>query len=56
MRRVPKGDLSWPGLSRPSTSLIFWNKFVDARDKRGHDHVFQETKVRNSRRVVFRGP
>jgi len=36
---------SWPdlssgltrGLSRPSTSLIFWRRIVDARDKRGHD-------------------
>jgi hypothetical protein len=30
--------LSWPGLSRPSTSCFEWRKEdVDARDKRGHD-------------------
>jgi hypothetical protein len=31
---------SWPGLSRPSTSLIFNDEKqegVDARDKPGHD-------------------
>jgi hypothetical protein len=29
---------SWPGLSRPSTSLTSANpQVVDARDKRGHD-------------------
>jgi hypothetical protein len=29
---------SWPGLTRPSTSLIgFMIQDVDARDKRGHD-------------------
>src|SRR5262249_13968311 len=32
------GDSSWPGLSRPSTSLIFATpRDVDARHKAGHD-------------------
>src|SRR5262249_40033966 len=30
---------SWPGLSRPSTSLTLCRKDVDARDKRGHDET-----------------
>ena len=29
---------SWPGLSRPSTSLL-GQKFVDARHKAGHDEA-----------------
>jgi hypothetical protein len=28
---------SWPGLSRPSASLLRAQKDVDARDKPGHD-------------------
>jgi hypothetical protein len=30
-------DLSWPGLSRPSTTFFFLRQDVDARHKAGHD-------------------
>src|SRR5215831_13857498 len=36
---APNSDASWPGLSRPSTSLPPTPKDVDARDKPGHDEV-----------------
>jgi len=35
---LPPRVSSWPGLSRPSTSLLLWlAKSVDARHKAGHD-------------------
>ncbi|AUC94839.1 hypothetical protein CWS35_11705 [Bradyrhizobium sp. SK17] len=35
---------SWPGLSRPSTSLSCGNQDVDARHKAGHDGVRGEVE------------
>ena len=37
---------SWPGLSRPSTPLL-WPKNVDARHKAGHDADRGDLSVRN---------
>src|SRR5437879_2808162 len=37
MRQTSAAQPSWPGLSRPSTSCICRSKYVDARDKPGHD-------------------
>src|SRR5438046_834265 len=38
MRKSSAAQPSLPGLSRPSTSCICRSKYVDARDKPGHDH------------------
>ena len=37
--------LSWPGLSRPSTSLRYFKEDVDARHKAGHDELTRCTLI-----------
>src|SRR5262249_13750818 len=46
---------SWPGLSRPSTSLSLKarRKEVDARDKRGHDAELPSAGPRQALGAIF---